>query len=683
MHLGSLLPLLLAAPAAAQDAPPNIVFIFSDDHAAHAISAYGSTRNVTPSIDRLAREGMLFENCFCGNSICGPSRATVLTGLHSHANGFLTNGDSFDGAQQTMPKLLQGAGYQTAMIGKWHLVSDPTGFDHWEVLIGQGPYYNPPMKSAAGTVKHEGYTTEVITDLALDWLAEGRDEDKPFLLMYQHKAPHRNWQPGPKQLARTEVPVFEEPATLFDDWANRNSGCQTQTMTIAGHMSRADLKLDAPRNLTPDQLAAWNKWYDPLNQPGDVAFLGSDGVEIEGTLEGEAKVRWRYQRYMQDYMACIDSLDHEVGRVLDYLDEAGLAENTIVVYSSDQGFYLGEHGWYDKRWMYEESLRMPLLVRWPGRVAAGSRDEHLVQNIDFAPTLLELAGVTEIPVPMHGVSIAPLLRGAEPTQWRQSIYYHYYEFPGAHSVPRHHGVRTQTHKLIRYEELDEWELFDLVKDPDELRSVHGRPDYAAVQAGLEEELRRLQVHYAEPDPFDTADRLNQKRARNVASKAPWREVFLLIDEADLVPSSSPIGSRAFTVGALVEASDGVVVAQGGASFGFALELAAGVPTFTVTNRDVRFVARSKARVRGETHLAASVDLDGRLRLYVDGTQVASVEGRLLEQQPADGLSLGRDSGSHVGTYADDRPLQGAWSQLRLVHGCEEDLAAWARAARGR
>ena len=512
MHLRSLLPLLLAAPAAAQDAPPNIVFIFSDDHAAHAISAYGSTRNVTPSIDRLAREGMLFENCFCGNSICGPSRATVLTGLHSHANGFLTNGDSFDGAQQTMPKLLQGAGYQTAMIGKWHLVSDPTGFDHWEVLIGQGPYYNPPMKSAAGTVKHEGYTTEVITDLALDWLAEGRDEDKPFLLMYQHKAPHRNWQPGPKQLARTEVPVFEEPATLFDDWANRNSGCQTQTMTIAGHMSRADLKLDAPRNLTPDQLAAWNKWYDPLNQPGDVAFLGSDGVEIEGTLEGEAKVRWRYQRYMQDYMACIDSLDHEVGRVLDYLDEAGLTENTIVVYSSDQGFYLGEHGWYDKRWMFNESFGTPFLVRWPGVTKPGSVNADLVQNLDFAETFLELAGVA-VPPDMQGASLVPLLQGRTPPDWRTAMYYRYWMQIEGSNVPAHYGIRTQCYKLIFYYDLPlgrkgttatwitkpGWELYDLLEDPQELNNVYKESRYAPTVLQLKQDLLQLKTDLDDRD----------------------------------------------------------------------------------------------------------------------------------------------------------------------------------------
>ena len=293
-----------------------------------------------------------------------------------------------------------------------------------------------------------------------------------------------------------------------------------------------------------------------------------------------------------------------------------------------------------------------------------------------------MAGVTEIPEPCRGMSFTPLLRGETPDDWRKSIYYHYYEYPGAHSVPRHHGVRSETHKLIRYEELDEWELFDLVRDPDELRSVHGHPDYAEVQAALEQELKRLQLHYGEPDPFSTADRLNQNRARKVASKAPRREIFRLAGPEDPAPTSSPLGSRCFTIGALVEATDGVVVAQGGASYGYALELVAGVPTFSLTNRDTRFVARAEAAVRGEVHLAASVDLDGRLRLFVDGAEVASAEGQLLEQQPSDGLSLGRDSGSHVGTYEDDRPLQGRWSQLRFVHGCEEDLPAWSRAARG-
>jgi arylsulfatase A-like enzyme len=665
----------LAGTAHGGDDRPNILFIFSDDHAAQAISAYGSTRNQTPNIDRLAREGMLFTNCFCGNSICGPSRATVLTGLHSHANGFLDNRGTFDGSQQTMPALLQGAGYTTAMIGKWHLRSDPTGFDHWQVLVGQGPYYNPPIKSAAGITPHEGYTTEIITDLALDWLADGRDKDKPFLLMYQHKAPHRNWQPGPAQLGMFDGVTFDEPATLFDDWAGRNSGCLTQTMTVARHLTRADLKLDPPGNLTPAQRKAWDAWYGPQN----AAFEAAE-------LEGDALVRWKYQRYMQDYLSSVAGVDRGVGRVLDWLDANDLAENTVVIYSADQGFYLGEHGWFDKRWMYDESLRMPLIVRWPGHIEPGSSNSRLVQNIDFAPTLLELAGVGRPPEPMHGVSLAPLLRGERPADWRASIYYHYYEFPGAHSVPRHYGVRTETHKLIHYEQLDEWELFDLAADPDEMRSVYGLPEYAGVQAALEAELTRLGKFYGEPDPGGTADRLGQDLARRKAARVEPGPVFRLAAPGEAAPSVPNLAATPFTVGALVEARQGVVVAQGGASFGYALWLDGGRPTFCVTNRDVRFQIAGSALPANAAHLTATLDSQGHQRLFVDGVQVAEGPGQLIEQQPSDGLSLGRDSGSPVagyGTQAGEAPLEGSWRDLRFERGAlgPEQLVLWNLAAR--
>jgi arylsulfatase A-like enzyme len=666
--------LLLAcagATGALADDRPNLLFIFSDDHAAHAISAYGSTRNETPNIDRLAREGLLFENCFCGNSICGPSRATVLTGLHSHANGFIDNRSSFDGSQQTFPKLLQAAGYQTAIVGKWHLRTDPTGFDHWEVLVGQGPYYNPPIKSAAGTTKHEGYTTEVITDLSLAWLREQRDPDRPFLLMYQHKAPHRNWQPGPRELGMYEGVTFEEPATLFDDWSQRNSGCQDQTMTVAEHLTRSDLKLQAPGNLTPDQRAAWDAWYVPQNEAFEAA-----------KLEGDDLVRWKYQRYMQDYMASIAAVDRGVGQVLDALEELELADDTLVVYSADQGFYLGEHGWYDKRWMYEESLRMPLIARWPGRIAPGTHNTKLIQNIDFAPTLLALAGVTELPEPMHGRSFAPMLRGEEVEDWRHSIYYHYYEFPGAHSVPRHHGVRTETHKLIRYEQLAEWELFDLRRDPDELRSVAHDPEYAEVRASLEAELARLAVHYGEPDPQELGQVMDQGRARRRAAKVKPSEVFHLTSAADASPPSPDLSAKPFTVAALVDAASGVVAAQGGASFGYALRLEGRAPVVSLTNRDQRFEVRGEALPTAPAHLAASLDARGRLRLFVDGREVAQGAAQVLEENPADGLTVGRDGGSPVGAYPDEQPLQGSWSHLRFAWGAEHDLAAWARDARG-
>jgi arylsulfatase A-like enzyme len=463
---------------------PNILLIYTDDHASHAISAYGSVLNETPNIDRLASGGMLFRNSFVGNSICAPARATVLTGLHSHGNGVIDNGVVFDGAQRTFPKMLQQVGYQTAIVGKWHLKTDPTGFDYWEVLIGQGPYYNPPMQTAAGKVEHVGYTTEVITDRALEWLRNGRDPERPFLLMYQHKAPHREWAPGPGYMNLYDDVEIPESATLFDDWKGRASGASTQEMSLAGHMSERDLKFVAPNNLTPDQLAVWDAAYGPKNAAYEAAELDDEGV-----------LRWRYQRYLKDYLRCIASVDHEIGRVLDWLDQAGLAENTVVVYSSDQGFYLGDHGWYDKRWMYEESFRTPLIVRWPAGIASASVDEHLVQNIDLAPTFLELAGV-EVPGDMHGESLVPILNGADPEAWRDSLYYQYYEFPGVHAVPRHRGVRTDRYKLIHYYQLDEWELFDLEEDPRELSNLYGHPAHAERTDELRAELDRLREQYA-------------------------------------------------------------------------------------------------------------------------------------------------------------------------------------------
>ncbi|MHC4445114.1 MAG: sulfatase family protein [Planctomycetota bacterium] len=467
---------------------PNIVFIFTDDHASHAISAYGSKINRTPNLDRLANEGMLFRNCFCTNSICAPSRAVILTGKHSHLNGVVDNGVRFDGSQQTFPKLMQQAGYQTAMIGKWHLKSDPTGFDYWSVLIGQGPYYNPPMKTVAGIVRQTGYTTDIITDLALDWLKNKRDPSQPFMLMYQHKAPHREWQPGPKHLTMYDDVTIPEPATLFDDYQGRGTAAEKQEMTISEHMNDRDLKFNPPRNLTPEQMKLWKAAYEPKNK-----------VFRKAKLTGDDLVRWKYQRYIKDYLRCIASVDDSVGRLLDYLDETGLADNTVVIYSSDQGFYLGDHGWFDKRFMYEESLRMPLMVRWPGVTKAGSVDEHLVQNLDFAETFLDLAGV-KVPADMQGVSVVPLLLGRRPKDWRKSIYYHYWEYPAVHSVNRHYGVRTDRYKLMYYYELKEWELFDLKKDPNEMKSVYDDPAYAGKVKELEAELYRLQKYYKDDNP---------------------------------------------------------------------------------------------------------------------------------------------------------------------------------------
>ncbi len=480
---------------------PNVLFIFADDHAYQAISAYGSNRNQTPNIDRLAKEGIIFNRAFVTNSICAPSRAVILTGKHSHLNGQLTNGQTFDGSQQTFPKILQEIGYQTAVIGKWHLRSDPTGFDFWQILQGQGPYYNPPMKTADGIIPITGYTTDIITDLSLDWLINKRDPKKPFFLMSQHKAPHRNWQPGPKYLNKYDDLEIPEPITLRDDYRNRQEPAATQAMTISHHLSVSDLKLKTPTNLTPEQKTKWESAYGRKN----TAFQ-------KAKLKGDELLKWKYQRYVKDYLRCIDSVDENVGRLLDYLDESGLAENTIVIYSSDQGWFLGEHGWYDKRWMYEESFRTPLLVRWPGVVKPGTRNTDLVQNLDYAETFLDICGAT-VPKDMQGVSLVPLLKGRQPKNWRRSLYYQYYEFPGAHSVRRHYGVRTQTHKLIYFYMLDVWELYDLEKDPNELNSVYGMTEYASVTKQLKTELNRLRKQYQVPEDTRSLNRPSNRKSK--------------------------------------------------------------------------------------------------------------------------------------------------------------------------
>lgn len=480
---------------------PNILFIFSDDHAAQAISAYGSRINRTPNIDRIARKGVTFDRCFCANSICAPSRATILTGKHSHANGKKTNADTFNIDQPLFPDLMQQAGYATALIGKWHLRAEPRGFDHWEVLPGQGAYYNPDFKTADGPVRHEGYVTEVITDRSLDWLRNSRDPERPFLLMCQHKAPHRVWAPGPAQLDLYRDEDIPEPETLFDTWDDRVPMLKDNEMTIAHHlMYDYDLKvpgLHRPdalgrdyknpeyRRMTPAQRERWDAAYKPEND----AFRKMN-------LSGKELVRWKYQRYIKDYLRCVVAVDESVGRLLNYLDDAGLAENTIVVYSSDQGFYLGEHGWYDKRWMYEESFRMPFIMRWPGHAAAGEHTKALSQNIDFAPTLLDAAGL-RAPQEMQGVSLLPLLNGRTPRRWRDALYYHYYE-KGEHNVPPHEGVRDSRYKLIHYYEEDLWELFDLEKDPHELHNRYDDPAYAGVVPRMQAILKRLKKQYAVP-----------------------------------------------------------------------------------------------------------------------------------------------------------------------------------------
>jgi arylsulfatase A-like enzyme len=481
---------------------PNLLFIFTDDHAVQSIGTYGSKINQTPHIDRIAQEGMAFDRCYCCNSICAPSRAAILTGKHSHANGLMTNGNEFDGGQTTFPKLLQQVGYQTALIGKWHLRTDPTGFDHWKILPGQGSYYNPDFIDSDGKKRYTGYATDVTTDLALDWLKDKRDQDQPFLLMCQHKAPHRTWAPGPEHLTLYDDVTIPEPPSLFDDYADRNSAARTSEMEIARHMMMEyDLKVTGStekdvlgrafknpelRRMTPEQRKQWDAAYDPKNK----AFA-------DANLKGKDLVRWKYQRYIKDYLRCVTSVDDNVGRLLAYLDQTGLADNTLVIYSSDQGFYLGEHGWYDKRWMYEESFRMPFIARWPAAMKPGKRSQALIQNIDFGPTFLEAAGV-KVPSEMQGESLLSLFKNKRSRNWRRSLYYHYYE-KGEHNVPRHEGVTTDRHKLIHYYDNQEWELFDLKKDPQEMKSVYGDPAYGDARQRLHAELKRLREVYQVPE----------------------------------------------------------------------------------------------------------------------------------------------------------------------------------------
>jgi arylsulfatase A-like enzyme len=473
---------------------PNILLIFSDDHAYQAVSAYGSGLNQTPNIDRLAKEGVRFDRCYVTNSICGPSRACVLTGKYSHKNGFYSNESRFDGSQQTFPKLLQKAGYQTAIFGKWHLVSDPTGFDRWEVLPGQGRYYSPQFFTDAAPKERRatpGYVTDVITDKSLKWLREERDSKRPFMLMVQHKAPHREWMPAPTHVADFADQRIREPSTLFDDYENRSDAARMATMRMSDLRLEEDLKLYDPKSpasaeqlrlMSAEERKAWEAAYREENE----AFKNSPP-------EGEELIRWKYQRYIKDYLRTVQSVDDNVGRVLDYLDESGLAANTVVIYASDQGFYLGEHGWFDKRFMYEQSLRTPCIIRWPAVAKPGSVEGRIVSNLDFAETFLELAGV-EIPADMQGRSLVPLLKGTPPEDWRTSFYYHFYEGPPAvHTVCEHYGVTDGRYKLIHYYKIDQWELFDLATDPDEMRSVYGQPVYAAPRQRLLDELGRLRA----------------------------------------------------------------------------------------------------------------------------------------------------------------------------------------------
>lgn len=485
------------APKSIPAQKPNIIFIMSDDHAFQAISAYGDRlRDVapTPNLDRIAQAGMRFNRCLVTNSISGPSRATILTGKYSHLNGFVSNErPDFNGEQQTFPKLLQQAGYQTAVIGKWHLGSNPTGFDHWDILPGQGHYYNPDFINAQGKYREQGYVTDIITDKSLAWIKNAAKNSKPFMLMLHHKAPHREWEPNLKYLNRFKGVDFPLPETLFDDYSERGTAAKTQDMTIDKTMRiEADLKMWKDTTSGPwkntfgrmnaQQRAAWNAVYDSIKK--DFMTKNPQGKDL---------VKWKYNRYMNDYLACIQSVDESVGRVLDFLKENGLDKNTIVVYTSDQGFYLGEHGWFDKRFMHDESYRTPLLFSWPGVTKPGSVNNDLVSNLDFAETFLDAAGVA-IPGDMQGVSLKPVLKGETPQNWRKEHYYHYYEYPGVHSVKRHYGISNNQFKLIHYYyDIDEWELYDIKADPKEMKNVYNEPGYAEIRKTLHQKLDSIRV----------------------------------------------------------------------------------------------------------------------------------------------------------------------------------------------
>ncbi len=483
--------LALLSSATAAEARPNILFIFSDDHAQHAISAYGSKVNQTPNIDRLAKDGVRFKHSFVINSICTPSRATLLTGQYSHLNGVPVF-NRFDGARDNVAKRLQSGGYHTGMIGKWHLGSDPTGFDRWIVLPGQGSYKNPAFLVPGRKLTIEGHCTDITTDLGLEFLRT-RPQDKPFFLMLHQKAPHRAWEPDERNKAIFKDKVIPEPDTLWDDYATRPAALPANEQTIARDLTRNDLKLQAPADLKG---SARNEWLGV--KPMELTVDGK-------TLTGKELVRWKYQRYMRDYLACVQGVDDGVGKVLDYLDQTGLAKNTIVIYSSDNGWYLGDLGLYDKRFMYEPGLSIPLLARGPG-IKAGSVPLQFVSNLDLAPTFLDLAGLP-IPESMQGRSLVPLLRGETPANWRTSLYYRYYHDPGHHNTAAHLGVRTATHKLIYYWKKNVYELFDLTKDPTEQHNLlfsageAARPEVAAKFAELKAEIVRLQKEYQDDGQY--------------------------------------------------------------------------------------------------------------------------------------------------------------------------------------
>ena len=515
-----------------KDKRMNIVFIMTDDHTTQALSAYDNRLISTPNLDRLANEGIKFNNCFVTNAVCGPSRATILTGKYNHINGLTDNHKVFDSTQVIYPQILKKASYQTAMIGKWHLGSTPMGFDYYSILPNQGEYYQPVFIENGKKIQEKGYVTDVVTDKAIDYL-QSRDKEKPFLLIYQQKAPHRNWLPAPRHLGMFDHKTFVEPSNLLDDYSNRGRASKEQLMSISKDMWNAwDLKLASSKDLdsiarlpkarfadakdddfthandksldeqrffqvfdrmTAEEKAAWTKVYD--KRVAEYRRLN---------LKGDDLTRWKYQQYMKDYLACVVAVDENVGRLMDYLEKEGELDNTIIVYTSDQGFFLGEHGFFDKRMMYEECLRTPLLIRYPNGIKKGIVSDALAMNVDFAPTLLDYAGV-QIPKDMQGKSLKPIIEhdGKILAKWRDAVYYHYYEYPSWHMVKRHYGVRTDRYKLIHfYNDIDEWELYDLEKDPKEMKNVYNDSSYANVAKMMHAKMKKLQKQYKDTNPTE-------------------------------------------------------------------------------------------------------------------------------------------------------------------------------------
>ena len=499
--LPALLLLFISSYAQKKPTQPNIIFILSDDHAYQAISAYGSKLMQTPNIDRIARGGALFRNALVGNSICGPSRATLLTGKYSHLNGYTLNEKKFDISQELFPRILQQHNYQTAWIGKWHLGSLPQGFDYWNILPGQGQYYNPDfIKIGGDTSRSSGYVTNLITEFSIDWLQQ-RDTSKPFFMVVGEKATHREWLPDIQDLGAYDKIDFPLPANFKDDYKGRVAA-QNQDMTIANTMRlKEDLKVHADyeksgiyNRFNPEQKKAFMDYYE-----------GKVSKEFDAKkLSGDALLKWKYQRYLKDYLATARSLDRNIGRLLDYLDKSGLSKNTVVIYASDQGFYLGEHGWFDKRFIYEESLRTPFVIRYPGVVKPGTTIPQLMVNIDWAPTILDMAGVPA-PAEMQGTSFVPLLKG-DTKNWRKAAYYHYYEFPQPHHVYPHFGIRTEKYTLVRfYDQTNTWELYDLQNDPQQMHNLYGQAAYKQATTDLKQQLRQLIREYKDGEALKIMD----------------------------------------------------------------------------------------------------------------------------------------------------------------------------------